>query len=286
MDIDKFPKIFTEGFYAKLKYNTSYPNLFNWFSDLSKAKNPNFKVLINKNDVYVQNKELKEYNCHKICTSDFDEIAQSIKETINGIFKYSMDFTKECNKNETFDKDILISVEKIIRINSNHEIVFDHSPCDTSRSNQQTISFTMKVTNNISISADVSKKIYRDLNSEKAIQFIEKMAIDNNLTEVARLRSQKHEEIFFSGYKIYDLCQLNKYKKSGNNIDKFCCTANNMSLSGKYSRHGKSTSNAKEDKKITDNEAEKITNEMIDIYLNEKTQNNLSVNDKNETRIK
>lgn len=274
MEHEIFPNNFTEGFYAKLKYNTSYPDLFNWFNALSKANNPNFKILINNNDVYIQNKELKEYTCHKICTSDFDEIAKSIKETINGILKYSMDFSKECHENETFDEDILISIEKIIKINNNHEIVFDHSPRDTSHSKQKTQSFTMEVTNDISISADVSKKIYRNLNSDKAIKFIEKMTTNDNLNLIAYWRSQKHEDIFASGYKIYDLCQLKNYKKKGNNIDKFCCTANNMSLSGKYSRHGKSSPNAQEDKKITDTEAEIITNEMIDIYLNEKTQNN------------
>ncbi len=53
MEHEIFPNNFTEGFYAKLKYNTSYPNLFNWFSNLSKAINSNFEILINNNDVYI-----------------------------------------------------------------------------------------------------------------------------------------------------------------------------------------------------------------------------------------
>ncbi len=185
-----------------------------------------------------------------------------------------MDFSKECHKNETFDEDIFISIEKIIRINSNHEITFDHSPRKTNHSNTKTLSVYTKITDNISISVAISKKIYRDLNSDKGINFIEKMATDDNLNLIAYWRSQKHEDIFASGYKIYDLGQLSKYKKTNINIDKFCCTANNLELSGKNSRHGKSNSNIPKEKKISMDEAEIITNEMIDIYLNEKTQNN------------
>lgn len=263
-----FPNNFTEGFYAKIKYNSSYPNLFNWFNALSKANNPNFKILINNNDVYIQNKELKEYTCHKICTSDFDEIAKSIQETINGILKYSMDFSKECNENETFDNDILISIEKIIRINSNHEITFDHSPRDTSHSKQKTQSFTIKVTNDISISAAVPKKIYRDLNSNKAIKFIEKMMTNIDLEEVAYLRSQANDYIFVNGYKILELLNLTKYKKSDKDINNFCASANSRNLSGPNSRHADKKSIAPIDKYVSKIEAEKIVNHIIDIALN------------------
>lgn len=268
MEHEIFPNNFTEGFYAKLKYNNSYPDLFNWFNALSKANNPNFKILINNNDVYIQNKELKEYTCHKICTSDFDEIAKSIKETINGILKYSMDFSKECHENETFDEDILISIEKIIKINNNHEIVFDHSPRDTNRSNQETISITMKVTNNISLSADVSKKIYRNLNSDKAIKFVEKMNTNIDLKEVAYLRSQENDYIFVNGYKILELLNLTKCRKSDKVIDNFCVTANSRNLSGPTSRHADKKSNAPMNKFISKNEAEQIVNHIIDIALN------------------
>lgn len=270
MEHEIFPNNFTEGFYAKLKYNTSYPDLFNWFNALSKANNHNFKILINNNDVYIQNKELKEYNNTKKSTSDFDETAKSIQETINGILKYSMDFSKECHENETFDEDILISIEKILKIDKNNKDIFDYLLDNTDNSEPKPKSIIMIPPENTSINVVIHKKIYRDLNSDKAIQFIDKMAIDNNLNLIAYWRSQRHEDIFASGYKIYDLCQLSKYKKTNINIDKFCCTANNLELSGKNSRHGKSNSNIPKEKKISMDEAEIITNEMIDIYLNEK----------------
>lgn len=268
MNIDKFPEIFIEGFYAKLKYNTSYPDLFNWFNALSKANNPNFKILINNNDVYIQNKELKEYNCHKICTSDFDIIAKSIKEIINGIFKYSMDFSKECHENETFDEDILISIEAILKIYKNNKNTVYYPLDNTNNSGQKSKSITIAVTENTSLNVVIHKKIYRDLNPYKAIKFVEKMNTNIDLKEVAYLRSQENDYIFVNGYKILELLNLTKCRKSDKVIDNFCVTANSRNLSGPTSRHADKKTNAPMNKFISKNEAEQIVNHIIDIALN------------------